>query len=1131
MSFNFPDRPMRKVVRVAFGADLTADPSTWVYTDLSDRVMDELISIKRGGLDEEGGQPGPSECSLTLDNDDGELTPHRPNSTLYPYVRQGAPIDVGFERVVDDFDRTETDAWGDSETGDTWVLDGTASDFDVTPGAATIRLPVTGDIRTASLDTVNIGDFEAYLEWTIPVKFTGTFPTLSTYIIARMTGGVADSYLFRVQADDTNVRARIIQVVGGVSTDLTSEVVAEATWAGGDTFAIRAQAVGTTLRMKAWNVAGTEPTTWDLEVIDDAHASGAVAVRQQIFGTFTGPSTLPLTVSHGTFRVLVIRFAGEVEEWAPEWQQGASDTALCRVKAFGILSRLGQGGDTERSAMRRTIDALTPAAYWPLEDAEGATEGAPGLTGGTPLAVAGTVAFGAETDHVGSLRTPDMKGGRLYAPVSGVSVSGDGWVLEFVTRFDVATGTARRFVSLVLDSVSDFKFIDMDLPSLPGTNTHSVRVRDAQDPQHVIITVGHEVDDIATWNHVAIHVYNVGADGHLDLYINGVLVSSDSEAGQQAGSPIDITINKSMMNEASFLVSGEEYLSIAHVMFHNVDGTVPLSSGGWNAYDGELAAERFDRLCLEEKLACTIWGSVSEAMGPQPVGAIVPLLEECATADAAVMLDGGPGHGLEFYGNDARQNLATHLELDAAVVGELIDLEAINDSQHVRNWVEVMRPGGTTQTATESSPSHPMSTVNVGKRDEQFEVNVETDPQALFHAGLRLVAGTVDRTRYPNISLELGGAPDLIDVWLRTRVTYRMSLAGLDPDQHPPGAVERVITGWQEWLGHDVWPVVINTGFVEPWQAFRLASTSGDTDPNVGYLTPDGGEAVTIEALDTTETSVDIDSEPHWESAADNWTPAVPILIGGEGMTVSAVTPRLLDAFGRTVANGWGAADTGQSYTTDGGVAGNYSVASGVGTHTLSTTVTPRLCYIATSDIDAGNTDIACTILIPQVATGAGIRAGLIARFVDTSNYYFLDVEVTTALGVILRIVERFAGSDTTIASYTSALRHTTTLTMGLRFRLRDGFYMGRVWNAAGAEPSGWQVSEGEGTLPSGSVGVRSHLVSGNTNVSPVVNFDALTLRNPATLTVTRSTNGVTKAHDSGTPVELASPGITILSA
>lgn len=77
-------------IELALGADLTADPSTWVWTDLSARAQGS-ITVKPGREDESG-QTQPASCSARMANPDGWLTPRFPTSPYWPYMRRQTPF-------------------------------------------------------------------------------------------------------------------------------------------------------------------------------------------------------------------------------------------------------------------------------------------------------------------------------------------------------------------------------------------------------------------------------------------------------------------------------------------------------------------------------------------------------------------------------------------------------------------------------------------------------------------------------------------------------------------------------------------------------------------------------------------------------------------------------------------------------------------------------------------------------------------------------------------------------------------------------------------------------------------------------------------------------------------------------
>jgi hypothetical protein len=197
---------------------------------------------------------------------------------------------------------------------------------------------------------------------------------------------------------------------------------------------------------------------------------------------------------------------------------------------------------------------------------------------------------------------------------------------------------------------------------------------------------------------------------------------------------------------------------------------------------------------------------------------------------------------------------------------------------------------------------------------------------------------------------------------------------------------------------------------------------------------------------------------------------------------------RVFDAFGRTVANGWTIADSGQAWTTAGGSAADYSVGSGYGKHTVTAVNSFRYTVAAANLRDV---ELLCTANVAVLATGASLRPAVVARYADVSNYYYAETILNTDQTVSINIGKNVAGAFTQLATAATALTHTTGRRLRIRFAV-DGSTLGaKVWDEAGTEPSGWQVSATDTALSGpGNAGCRSLRATGNTNSNAVFNFD-----------------------------------------
>jgi len=85
------------LVEVAFGADLTASPTTWVWIDVTaDVLYSDKLNISQGRSDESS-QATPASFNFTLLNTAGNYTPYSPNGTYYPNVKRNTPVRASFD--------------------------------------------------------------------------------------------------------------------------------------------------------------------------------------------------------------------------------------------------------------------------------------------------------------------------------------------------------------------------------------------------------------------------------------------------------------------------------------------------------------------------------------------------------------------------------------------------------------------------------------------------------------------------------------------------------------------------------------------------------------------------------------------------------------------------------------------------------------------------------------------------------------------------------------------------------------------------------------------------------------------------------------------------------------------------
>ena len=153
----FPSTYLNAWVEVALGADLTADPSTWAWTNATALGLiraSSPITITRGGYDGAVQAP-PSRCTFTVDNTDGRWVPSNPSGAWYGQLVKGTPVRV----LVDE--GTESVRWTGFLTSlpPRWNLKETDRYVEVTAsgimqrlqrGSETLRSPLTRAIAFAT---------------------------------------------------------------------------------------------------------------------------------------------------------------------------------------------------------------------------------------------------------------------------------------------------------------------------------------------------------------------------------------------------------------------------------------------------------------------------------------------------------------------------------------------------------------------------------------------------------------------------------------------------------------------------------------------------------------------------------------------------------------------------------------------------------------------------------------------------------------------------------------------------------------------------------------------------------------------------------------------------------------------
>jgi hypothetical protein len=829
----------------------------------------------------------------------------------------------------------------------------------------------------------------------------------------------------------------------------------------------------------------------------------------------------PVRVSVQSGLAKSYRFWGEVTAWPPRWDTSGNDVWV-EIEGRGVLRRLSQGNSPLSSTLYRGLVTLTdnpPVAYWPCEDAAGATVLASGLDGGQPMAVDGTPTLATSEDFVCSKPLPLLASSTWSGAVpTYTSAVAGGNQVRFLLRIPAAGTTTGTVVCRVTMTGTARRWELVYTTAAAGTLT--LKIYDPDGTEIVSDGVGGwdgSLRRMTIQSLIANVIFTSWTWGSTDATTGVGVTYTGSVAGYSPGHVTRVEINPD---------GGMDDVTVGHISVHAGITDITDLSDELRAYDGETAGRRIERLCGEEGLVFQSIGDLDDtaAMGTQGVATLLDLVREAAAADLGPLYETVSALGLGYRARTSLYNQDAGLALDYAAGHLFGELLPVDDDLTTRNDVTVTRVGGSSARAelTTGALSVLPPPNGVGRYTEETTLSLETDAVLQDQAGWRLHQGTVDEARYPQITVHLGRQVVTESTTLRIdtlglRPGDRVTITGL-PAWLPPDDATQVVIGWSEQIDKFEHIITLNCTPESPWHV------AVEGDATYGRADTDGSELADGVTSTATSLSVTVTDGPLWTTDAAE----VPfdVRVGGEVMTATAITGSVEDAFGRSVSDGWGDADVGGSWTNSGGAAANFDVTGSAGTHTLTSVANPHFSAITAPHADF---DIYVDVATDQLATGGPIEAGPMGRFTSANNLYQARLSFATSQVITLQIVEVVGGAGAVLDSFTTSLTHVAATFYRIRFQGIGSALRAKAWATTDAEPP-WQLNIIDASLAAaGSVGCRSRLDGANTNVNPVVSWDNFQLLTPQVFTVTRSVNGVVKTHSAGADVRLAYPVVAAL--
>lgn len=585
------------------------------------------------------------------------------------------------------------------------------------------------------------------------------------------------------------------------------------------------------------------------------------------------------------------RFTGFVSQWPPRWSV-ETDRSV-RIEADGVLRRLGRSQAPLRSAPRRFFAEHTTnlVAYWPLE--AGAFADNPGLPDVGAYAMRPVTGFHPSGALIGF---PQWGSGTLapwLPPVlsrSGTAGLTAIWApveMNFNTSWTVGFGYASG-TDPGADTVDGIAAtVDVNPSYLGGAagwpqlqmlpSTQEIATVLNGEPE-TVVSAGNLYDGLP--HYVSWTVSQFAGFGLSEVWIDDVQYLSQVTSGAMTVEGI---------RQLGLLATAQTGSGIAqgHVSVHTPGFLSPVVFEAILGHRGELATDRFARLCLEEGVSSTISELLvdSEQMGPQASDTLLNLLRECEAVNEGVIDEDRQGR-LRFGSRTVRWNQQPAIILNYTTqVAARPGLEPTDDDFALRNdWTINRRGGGEARAQQLDGPLSVLDPPNgVGAYRDQATLNVDSDSQASMHAAYRLAKGTVDEQRFIQIPFSLTANPELIPQWLSCDIGSRLVIEHGDfstseiAKEVGPDRVDQVIEGYVEVLDSVDWRVV---AFTSPNALNRVGV--------YGVARYDCNGSTLAEDLDTTETGIDLTITDQCVWAHDNGDYSVTV--GGEEMTVTAVS-------------------------------------------------------------------------------------------------------------------------------------------------------------------------------------------------------------------------------------------------
>lgn len=175
-------------------------------------------------------------------------------------------------------------------------------------------------------------------------------------------------------------------------------------------------------------------------------------------------------------------------------------------------------------------------------------------------------------------------------------------------------------------------------------------------------------------------------------------------------------------------------------------------------------------------------------------------------------------------------------------------------------------------------------------------------------------------------------------------------------------------------------------------------------------------------------------------------------------------SPTGYDTFTRFDAATWNTSDSGHAWTQQG--SGTRSVDGTAGVATLPAANQTHREVMFTADA-TGNGIVTARGSIGFTPVGGSVSLGLVGRYIDNSNKYFFQVEISTTNTVTLNISKTILGSGTLLDTELTSYVHVPGQVYNMKAQLQGTSLSFTAWPTTVPEPGFFTAFASDGDLPS----------------------------------------------------------------